>query len=60
MRFIDLLLTAMFTALADMLELKTAQIVMHLHKLMNMIACTMVLFYSFVTDARINTIYDTA
>jgi hypothetical protein len=50
----------MSTALAVMLELKTAQTVMHLHRLMNMIECMMALFYSSATDARINTIYDTA
>jgi hypothetical protein len=58
--FIDLQLTAMSTALAVMLELKTAQIVMLLLKSMNMIECTMALFYSSAIDARINTIYDTA
>jgi Na+/phosphate symporter len=50
----------MFTALADMLGLKTAQTVMLLHRLMNMIDCMMALFYFSATDARINTIYDTA
>jgi len=50
----------MYTALAVMLELKTAQTAMLLHKLMNTIVCMMVLFYSFATDARINIIYDTA
>jgi hypothetical protein len=50
----------MFTALAVMQELKTAQTAMLLHRSMNMIACTMALFYSSATDARINTIYDTA
>jgi hypothetical protein len=50
----------MSTALAVMLELKTAQTVMLLHRLMNMIDCMMALFYSFATDARINTIYDPA
>jgi hypothetical protein len=50
----------MSTALVDMQAWKTVQTVMLLHRSMNMIACTMALFYSFVTDARINIIYDTA
>jgi hypothetical protein len=50
----------MYTVLAVMLELKIARIVMHLHRSMNMIVCMMVLFYSSATDARTNTIYDTA
>jgi hypothetical protein len=58
--FTDLQLIAMSTALAVMLELKTAQIVMLLLKSMNMIECMMALFYSSATDARINTIYDPA
>jgi hypothetical protein len=50
----------MSTALAVMQALKTAQIAMLLHKSMNTIVCMMALFYSSATDARINTIYDTA
>jgi hypothetical protein len=50
----------MCTALAVMQELKTAQTAMLLHRSMNMIACMMALFYSSATDARTNTIYDTA
>jgi hypothetical protein len=50
----------MYTVLAVMQVLKIAQTVMHLHRSMNMIVCTMALFYSSATDARTNTIYDTA
>jgi hypothetical protein len=50
----------MFTALADMQELKTAQTVTLLLKQMNMIASTMVLFYSSVRIVRISITYDTA
>jgi hypothetical protein len=50
----------MYTVLADMVVWRIAQTVMLSPRLMNMIACTMALFYSFVTDARINIIYDTA
>ena len=48
----------MYTALVDMQAWKTAQTVIRLRKSMNMIVFMMVLFYSFVIDARINIIYD--
>jgi hypothetical protein len=50
----------MCIVLAAMVELRTAQTAMLLHRSMSTIESMMVLFYSSAIDARINIIYDTA
>jgi hypothetical protein len=57
-RFIDHQLIAMSTALVVMQAWITAQIVIHLHRLMNTIASMMVLFYSSARIVRTSITYD--